>query len=786
MTLYLLNFNNYFNRKIVKYDNIDNYVSDSQANSRLASEPINNFQYQPTDEVNLKVVLNRKINEIGNYFLVCDGIDIIARYFVIECKRNALGQYEVACRRDIVSDFYTDVLDATSYIEKATLNDGNPLVFNKEDLNVSQIKKEEILLNDSSNTAWIVGYIARNFPSTDQTISINVPEANPEITEEEFIAKYKKYFDNSYKRLTDFYNMSNDVVMQSGFGISFNSSNPAGPYGGTRLNLFCNLNGYYLSNQNTVNPNYNKRFYYDAEGQYIPSIVANKLFAHMPYAMTDIKKYIRSSLGYISSEEEKELDYIKGKVVKYNGNLYTIDVEVVSNYIDSYRPVDGDALTNVIVNALDTEDFGGTPTSDNIDITCAYKTCKIVLRTYARNFELVLPADRFHLYDAPYDMFAIPFSDTLQVDGTYGVEDYSFICSKKIALAIVQELADNDSVYDVQIVPYSPCDNEFIMGETGIMLPKDNAKTTHILSQGLPSMIMFWCGNSSFSKTINKSIEVEDYKLDNETRTYRLTSPNYNGVFEFSPAMNAGVEYYDVDCTYKPYMPYIHIAPHFKYMYGQDFDDARGLICNGNFSITRIKDNFEQYELQNKNYQNIFNREIQSLKIHQTYERLQQGIGIGGSALMAGVASGIYTANPFVGIGVGLGSAGAGVGDYLMSEGLRKEQLNYKQDMYNFSLDNIRALPYSLSNVTAYNENNKLFPFIEVYECSDIEKDAMISKLKWNGMKVGVIGKIKDYILDYETYIKAQLIRIEGNHDYHLTSEIYEELNKGIFIGGTE
>ena len=48
--------------------------------------------------------------------------------------------------------------------------------------------------------------------------------------------------------------------------------------------------------------------------------------------------------------------------------------------------------------------------------------------------------------------------------------------------------------------------------------------------------------------------------------------------------MNQGIDSFDIECTYKPYNPYIHISPNYKGLYGKDFDDIRGLICGGDFS----------------------------------------------------------------------------------------------------------------------------------------------------------------------------------------------------------
>jgi hypothetical protein len=86
------------------------------------------------------------------------------------------------------------------------------------------------------------------------------------------------------------------------------------------------------------------------------------------------------------------------------------------------------------------------------------------------------------------------------------------------------------------------------------------------------------------------------------TKFARICSPNYAGVFQFSPQKNDGFHYIEINCTYKPFMPYIHLNPDFNGLYGQDFNDNRGLICGGDFSLARLNNAWEEFELQNKNY----------------------------------------------------------------------------------------------------------------------------------------------------------------------------------------
>ncbi|MGC7974463.1 hypothetical protein ACP3WV_22975, partial [Salmonella enterica] len=53
-------------------------------------------------------------------------------------------------------------------------------------------------------------------------------------------------------------------------------------------------------------------------------------------------------------------------------------------------------------------------------------------------------------------------------------------------------------------------------------------------------------------------------------------------------------------------------------LYGRDFGDSRGLILGGDFSISQINDAWKSYELNNKNYQVMFDRQIQNMEVNNS------------------------------------------------------------------------------------------------------------------------------------------------------------------------
>lgn len=303
--------------------------------------------------------------------------------------------------------------------------------------------------------------------------------------------------------------------------------------------------------------------------------------------------------------------------------------------------------------------------------------------------------------------------------------------------------------------------------------------------------IIIYPNNNSFSVALDYNLTLkESMKIDSQTDLYRLVSPNYQGSFDFNVAKNGGaVNGFIADCTYKPYTPYIKVSPNFSWLYGSNYGDCRGLICGGDFSIGFLQDAWENYQLNNKNYQNIFNREIQNLDVNQGIQRTQQyisgGLNIARDTIAGGVGGGLATGSPYGAIaGAVVGGIGSGIGYAadmnLMERGLQ-EQRQFSIDKFRMQLGNIQALPYTLTKVGAFNINSKVWPFLEYYTCSEQEKEALKMKIQYEGMTVGVVDILGNYMTG--GYVQADLIRNKDViDDSHLLDDIYIELTKGVYM----
>ena len=349
-----------------------------------------------------------------------------------------------------------------------------------------------------------------------------------------------------------------------------------------------------------------------------------------------------------------------------------------------------------------------------------------------------------------------------------------------------------------------------------------NAITSNIVTvvggnEGDIVNVIFWCTDSKFSfnkyldnyflldkdggyiqdkitDLINDKVKlgstVKDIKVRNQTDMLRLAAPNYSNFFDINVQRNKGIEYINVDCTYKPYQPYLHLNPNFKGLYGADYNDIRGLICGGDYSIATTSDAWATYQLQNKNYQAVFDRQIQQLEVSQSIQAQNDvvnaitGVGTGaiGGALVGAKVGGGYGAIAGAIVGAGASAVG-GMADVMNNQRMRELQISSMKDIYGYNLENIKALPLGLSKTSYLTNNNKLFPFLEFYTCTPIEEQAVRDLIDYNGMTINRVGKIKDFqSVEELPYIKAKLIRIDIQDDAHQVRAIADELAAGLYI----
>ena len=836
MDLYFYQYNNYYNRIVKKLDSLSEYQTYQLGN------PLLNVSFNPADDVNATQVVNRDKAEIGDYLICALGNEIVSRWFIIEANRERTGQYTLVLRRDVFADNLEEIKNAPAFIEKATLDNTDPMIFNKEDMTFNQIKTSETPLQDETKSAWVVGYIPKDSFKENTTVNADVVlEHSADITvdnltnwayykysnlssnQEEFkygvdfkysawarstvtpVPTNPTYNKSYYGRGTDengndlgwttlYIDSSLGVVAKEGVGPDGFGITSADNVNTSGLRVVGTQNGHtYAANRPKTNSNWDwtanwktnintinstARLYFSlAAPSEVPSFLS--LNSKIIYESSSGLYYRIVLDGYSSSKKENITA----------GNLFNV---LKNNLVTS--PSGG--LTHALVGTAGSGDWKDIQLYlDNLDNIggnnfiakfTAYNY-KIRLEQIFVGAKTTINNERYHLEDQPYDMFCIPYSDSLKI---YKNGTQILTANKSIAVNIATQIGaqvGSGNVYDVQLLPYCPVrymiksDGTFDIG---------TAKVHYIVNGNNQNIgVICWANTSSFTLDIPYTISVENNKIQGQTDMYRICSPNYNGQFEFNAAMNGGVTRFNVDCSYMPYNPYIHINPDFGNLYGQDFNDARGLICGGDFSLPQTSTAWGNYQQNNKNYQAIFDRDIKSMEVNNSVQR-EREIWSAVSGTVAGAGSGALAGSMFGPIGAGVGallggaaSAAAGVRDVQLNDKLRNEAIDYKKDQFGYQLGNIKAMPTSISKTSPFTYNNKIFPILEYYTCTDREKQALKDKIKYNGMTVMRIGKISDYIQSEPSYIKGKIIRLEGlTEDFHYINAIADEFNKGVFI----
>ena len=816
--LVLLAYNAYYNRFLKFEASLADYINNSEGSDYL----IQNVNFNPSDGLNTSHIIGKGELDQGlsftdysyTYALVieynsalktrdeiyaAEDTRIISKWFILDNDRTRGGQYKIDLRRDVLVDYMKQIEKSPIFVEKGIIEDfSNPLLMNNEDVKVNQIKKEEVLLKDRSQCPWLVVYLKKGAlgNSDINPITVNVSQNDDFVYETlttpiaswqyyaytsldylvtikiQFKVKFLKYVDEAnlysisdtdpypsslaWTILGDRTNLiSHDPLFRP--SIKTNLDNNYRPIVGTTLRN----KALQEFNYNGTNPleKYNDKIIKDSQGKYF------KVRVYQNTSGTDKAKITSSNAPDLKSLMNNAWNAANGGDPETaNDNAFSLDINWIGIRIE-LMPLE-DINTTITLG-----DYTGKGTQDS------------------------------PLFDA----IAMPYGPVK----FYATGDIQADSEALRSIAIMSGLTTaltSQWVLDFQLLPYCPAQALLSENHTK-QISIDNINKTCLTAKsgGNITDFIIVCENANFSLDINQSISIPDFddvpasfrvKYLNDCTMIRLCSPNYNGLFEMNIAKNGGeINKFNVDVTLRPFNPYIHVNPDFNFLYGTDFNDVRGLICNGDFSLGIINDAWNVYEIQNKNYQAIFDRQIQNLDINQSIARQEAGWGMA-AGVVSGAASGA-AGGAIVGGGwgalagavIGAGSSAVGGALDLMNLQKRQEETrSFAIDNYNLQLGNIRALPYSITKTSALTYNNKLFPFVEIYECSDVEREAYYNKLTWNGFTIGIIDTIRNYMSgSWANYFRGKLIALYGEEGSNaVENRIIEAINiefmKGVFI----
>ena len=577
MQLLLLHYNNYFNRIIKKEDTVAKYMN-ADSHYRVAS----NINFNPGDGVSTSLILGLGQNgtlfdvEEFDYLVAYEVVDNIAkidsRWFILEQDRKRSGQYELTLKRDVIADNYINVVDSPIFLEKGYINDVNdPLLYNSESMNLNQIKQLEIPLKDETQSGWVVGYIPSDaFPKVEPEYDrvekkVTIPmsaditvnglsswnywqycSANP---------NYKFMADNAGKRKVTVKIRSQRVWASSGRTARCDmvTANYTFYPNSTDSGTYSQVNSGFIENSSG---SWNFPQWYQDYGPVtfsqgtINSSICGKIFDPVRNNSA-FNTALNAILGNgISIGDTSALRKLQDKIIldSSTNTYYRISVITTSasNPMTVTSSVSGGptALT-ALKNAMYYPNGAGgslqgeyaTFTASNSSTSYAVQLTNVGVSLYVD-----LNSDRAHLNDAPYDMFCIPFSDTLNLK--YG--DTKFTCSKNVALSMATEIAKDlgsKSVYDVQLLPYCP--------NRTLIVKSDSPSTTLDLTgvkydlikesaTNAPKSAVIWCTESTFQVPITTESIVVEFKTTEDSPLNIKTESYYeipNGITAYTNRM---------------------------------------------------------------------------------------------------------------------------------------------------------------------------------------------------------------------------------------------------------
>lgn len=840
--LYLLNYNNYTDRIIKReswtLNQIKSYLVENGEPDENGNLPIvEDTNFILNDALTTDVVVNW-VGEKPNYIarvINPDKSPVADYWFVMGYKYNDYGQMTLHLKRDVIRTYWDDVVGSNAFIERGTpISKDDSTIYNKEDCTFNQVKTGEYPIKDEFGIPWVVGYIPSNTSKGDVTIplrgyvleTIGNGTGDPNtILQDQPIYEYTSIEgrDPTKKIQLD----ASSVVYTMSIKTTFQGKT-------YRVKLNTNASRAYLNHTvEEISSNTNVSFVLPTLIESVVTIDKEPVYTLYAEVVDDILSKM-DVWEMVPSSAISDASIIPTRVSNptlystYNRfNKNTIDYkgstslilyyESAISAVDYYETYELSSKMSFFYNNFGFEDTTSIYSPDGTQnmtykywndsyITISGRYDYLIASYGTDNQNLVVhipgPDTRQACLNQPYHMFAIPLTDDNNMISAIGDTQQAYM-SRSIQLQTLLHLTEwfgTDNLYDLQILPYCPCRQYFSFGATAVSKPtlaaiayNNESVCTPITFQNgsrtAVAGIMLWCSNATTSFEIRSPIQVDDWpsitkkKISNETEMWRICSPGYSAAMEISPAQNDGITSFNIDMLATPYTPYIQVAPNFGGLYGRDFNDQRGMKSGDDISLPQISNAWTNYKIQNKNWLNQFNRQIenQQFKNDMAFGRDVVGIFTGGAQ---GAAAGGFLGKLGGGlIGAGVSMLG-GIADAWMNEAERMEDLRYNFDMFKMQMENIQALPNTINKGSILSPTFKYFPFLETYSCTDSEKLALNMLIKFQGMKINRFGTIAQYLNPDNPYIRGFIVRYKGSLPAHIVDEINRELKMGVYLYG--
>lgn len=790
----------------------------------LYTEDNIHFNYGDFYNTSCISVINGVVSNIPNYMVLYNNEgNIDSHWFVMEYAyisgdpKMKSSKYQVTLLRDVCVDFKDTIKNELFSVKRGNLlkERWNPLLVTPEGFMISEVKKEQrnIELWDK-DTEWLTIFYDHTATEEQRTINLtSIEYGNYDYTFDEMFTEYdEKGFTLSLDEV------NNNIVERDWNNVSvilrWEQNNTPSLW----LNTLCTIA-------------YNRVSYTLLEySNSMTSTTANNILSLMNATLYSVYQPINTSATN---------DYHLDKVVEFYQLRNQYNQSVIINNVDYYRP-------NIVLENGYATSTSSISSELNTSIERVFNSIHIlsgqsnytVREFIAKSVNLwsVNSTTEFNDIEPTIKMI-LPQSSldeiflgcvTIPIGGTLKKDDNLYHISKEQAIALASSgwASGGSLIKDIQLLPYCPSsvlninnlNNEAsdIIEITNIgehyQVPITNVNSSKVIYYAIT------CHQSSLSYNYPFDLSewfTNDVKLDSITKKCRIMSHNHAQAFEFNPSLDVDIHTLSISYTIRPFDTTFRICPVFSDngLYGGNYKDSRGLIYSGGFSLSQVTDAWVEYQLQNSTYKEVFNRDIQHLEVSHSTSNAQETLSYetayanAKSSINAQIAktavSGIFAIGSGGGIGSVIGGASAinsavnitsssaiaernyesAKQSQVLNDTQRAEDMSYKIDQFQLNNRAIQNQPTTVSQNSDYTVINNNKCYLELYDCTDEEKDFIRHTLQYHGMRFDAIGNINQYLVDDLDYIEGTFLFLHGLMPT-ISNAINNEFSRGAYIQG--
>ncbi len=817
VTLYYNPDFKYTNRKIITISEADD----------AKSTKINVVNLDTPDTINGHIIYNLGALPSLPTYLVDN--DTGRRFFITGYTQLSGVKYQLSLLRDVISENPLLWQQETAYISAGLATDYNK--YKRWDLPYTNTKVKEDMLNIHGKSSFFVYYV--NTQSLDDKNVLSEKDLKissmsiPGITGYDYSVANIPALDNSQlinysgndvgeinvvKDVNVSFNWVGDIPIRRLSGRTFEGPYATGKW--YKYKMTYNLeepaeNSFSFSvlDAEGKDPSY----YVDADNAltgnvlYIPMLLNNMVYGlqdligffnnygNSKYDMQDQLKAVMtkflSTLVPQKQETISSVDKYVGKII-YNeadkkvytvdkstsnyqlgGNLhknyYTSFVNTIKNISFPYYFIrEGDSTINY--GAKDIKGYGNF-----ISYTANQSVIRYTLRELgvATKFDFNFRADTRKLPRSSVRCVNIVSDDTEN-----GISDSDIAQTLMLAQTnAINSATDTGKILDVQFLPFSMA-----------TAPNENFKINDT-----PIKAMFLDADDLEFYTDMPDL-TDLTEITKECDTIKIVSPSRASQYLFRPYNNGGIMEFRTKITLRPYNTIIYVRPSTKGLLMYDYDDKDCLIISEDFSLTAVTSEWTNYIYNNRNYNDVFERQIQGREFERTWERkieeAQKKNDDWKSRNISAQKASTYTGNLPI-ISSIIGAMGTVVQDqtYMQmaqidrqyNEATYQEGIQLSRDLFKMQLENIQSQPLVPSKISTLDA--KLLPgvYLEYYSSNPSELQAINDFYKFNGNRIDTYGTFSQYL---GWFVRGKII-ISQFYTQPELDELNRRLGMGIFTG---